>query len=132
MKSQLIEFLNDFFEKLERFPPGPGIVTYDRIQVEFGHSGNRLSLKGAIALARNSNEGAGPVLIRLVFELNHVDEGGLKPVQLEIKDRFYREEPGHLDTARENFKSMSLKLLEGFSEGRLVSEPFPEALAAGG
>lgn len=129
-RTELLEFLDNFFLKLERFPPGPGIVTYDRIKVAYRNPNAGLNLDGAIALAR-TEEKSGRIRLRLVFELGQ-PEKFRKPIQLDLKDSFDVSREGHLELARENMKAMVRKILGGFPAGKIPRTSYERSPAASG
>ena len=111
-KTKLMKFLDEFFKKLEGFPPAPGVVTYDRIILQFHHPAEQLRLDGAIALAKARPNGR--LGLRLVFELEG-ENPAQRPVQVEVKG----ESGGPLELAatRDHFKEFAANLLAGFSAG---------------
>ena len=114
-KSRLLAFVHDFFSKLEGFPPGPGIVTYDRLRAGFHHPHAGLCLEGATAVAR-CVDAPGRIDLSLAFELNETSRAN-RPIRLSIKGHFHRERSEELNETRERFKVMANRILTGFSAG---------------
>ncbi len=120
-KTILFGFLENFFSRLEQFPPAPGIVTYDRMNVRFHHPGARLFIRGVTALAR-CYENSERIHLRLVFELGDGEEMQ-KPIQLDVKDSFYS--PRQREQVRQNLSRMVGQVLEGFAPSASANHSQP-------
>ncbi len=123
-KTILFGFLENFFSRLEQFPPAPGIVTYDRMTARFHHPGARLFIRGVTALAR-CYENPERIHLRLVFELGDGEEMQ-KPIQLDVKDSFNSSR--QREQVRKNLSLMVGRVLEGFTPFSGANLPQPASV----